>query len=102
LPQVLNTTTLTALDQLYETGAINRTDHSDLKEAGSLYGRLTQVLRLCVDGLYDPGKAPAGLNRLVAGAAGVPDISTAEALLADTQSRISQRFESVIGRVREH
>ena len=58
---------------------------------------MTQVLRLCVNGPYDPGAAPAGLNRMVASAAASPDIATVEALLTDTQTAVAAIFDEIIG-----
>jgi glutamate-ammonia-ligase adenylyltransferase len=68
-----------------------------LREACALYHRITQVLRLCVSGAYDPAVSPAGLNRIVAGAAAAPDIATTEALLIETQARVAGIFNELIG-----
>jgi glutamate-ammonia-ligase adenylyltransferase len=68
-----------------------------LKEACLLYQRLTQVLRLCVTGAYSPKSVPAGLNRIVASACALPDISAAEALLNETQSKVASLFSKIIG-----
>jgi glutamate-ammonia-ligase adenylyltransferase len=96
-PQVLDTNTRGALEKLAAAGCLAKDAESALREAYRLYQRLTQVLRLSVAGAYDPGDAPAGLNRIVASVAGMPDIAAAEALLADTQSRIASLFDDILG-----
>ena len=78
-------------------GVLARSDGQTLREASSLYHRVTQVLRLCVSGAYDPATSPAGLNRIVASAAACPDIAAAEALLLDTQADAARLFDSLIG-----
>ncbi len=98
-PEVLDTNTLGALGKLNAAGLLDQATHAALKAAGLLYHRLTQVLRLCVDGPYEPGKSLPALNQLVASAAGCPDIPTAEALLSDTQAEVARFFDRLVGPV---
>ena len=98
-PAILDTNTHAALTRLGSAGLIDAAVAHDLKEACLLYHRMTQVLRLCVSGTYDPAKSPAGLNQMVASAAIVPDIKSAESLLIDTQTRVSGLFDGIIGPV---
>jgi [glutamine synthetase] adenylyltransferase / [glutamine synthetase]-adenylyl-L-tyrosine phosphorylase len=49
-PGILDTNTLAALEKLAAAGLIDQQHAEILKQAGQLYHRLTQVLRLCVDG----------------------------------------------------
>ncbi len=97
-PEVLDTNTLAALARLEQAGCLDAATAASLKDAGLLYHRLTQVLRLCVDGLYEPAKSLPALNQLVASAAASPDIPTAEALLADTQATVAQAFDRIVGK----
>jgi glutamate-ammonia-ligase adenylyltransferase len=96
-PEVLDTNTLAALENLGRAGCIRRGDGEALRAASMLYHRLTQVLRLCVGHTYNPAHSPAGLNRIVASATGSPDIATAESLLQDTQARVAALFDEIIG-----
>jgi [glutamine synthetase] adenylyltransferase / [glutamine synthetase]-adenylyl-L-tyrosine phosphorylase len=98
-PQVLDTNTLAALEKLLAAGLLDEAAHASLKMAGLLYHRLTQVLRLCVDGPYEPAASLPALNQLVASAAGSPDIASAEALLADTQAEVAGLFDRLVGPV---
>jgi glutamate-ammonia-ligase adenylyltransferase len=97
-PEVLDTNTLSALAKLYAAGLLEHETHTALKAAGLLYHRLTQVLRLCVDGPYEPVKSLPALNQLVASAAAAPGIPAAEALLADTQAQVAGLFDEIVGR----
>ncbi len=98
-PEILDTNTHAALGKLAAAGFLDAGVAGDIKEACLLYHRITQVLRLCVTGPYDPAKSPAGLNQLVARAAGVPDIRAAHSLVNDTQKRVASLFDELIGPV---
>jgi glutamate-ammonia-ligase adenylyltransferase len=96
-PEILRTTTYRALEKLIAARLLSDEAGRVLKEACLLYQRLTQVLRLCVTGPYDPEKVPSGLNRIVASATAAPDIGSAEALLGDTQAQVAAVFSRLIG-----
>ena len=96
-PGVLDTNTLSALAKLAAAGLLAADDAQALQQAGQLYHRLTQVLRLCVDGPYEPAKSLPALNQLVASAAACPDIPITESLLADTQAAVAGIFNRIVG-----
>ncbi|MFT3989756.1 bifunctional [glutamine synthetase] adenylyltransferase/[glutamine synthetase]-adenylyl-L-tyrosine phosphorylase [Aestuariivirga sp.] len=98
-PDILDTNTFEAVEKLAAAGILRRGEESLLRQASLLYQRVTQVLRLCVTGQYDPAQSPAGLNRIVASATETPDIAAAELLLAETQSRAAALFDEKIGAV---
>jgi glutamate-ammonia-ligase adenylyltransferase len=98
-PEILDTNTHAALGRLAGAGLLEAQIANDLQQACLLYHRITQVLRLCVSGPYDPTTSPAGLNQIVARAAIEPDVKTAESLLADTQVRVAAIFDQLIGPV---
>jgi glutamate-ammonia-ligase adenylyltransferase len=72
-------------------------DAEVLRPAVQLYHDLTQILRLCLPGAFDPKTAGAGLLRLLARAADVPDFATLEATLADTQRKVRASFVRILG-----
>ena len=96
-PSVLDTNTMRALGKLAAAGLLASAEGEALRQACVLYYRLTQVLRLCLTDAYIPAGSPSGLNRILASAAASPDIATAEALLVDTQSRVAEIFDRLIG-----
>ena len=99
MPEILHPTTYRALEKLVAAKLLGEAEGRVLKDACLLYQRLTQLLRLCVSGPYDPQKVPSGLNRIVAGATTAPDIGSAESLLADTQAQVAAQFSRVIGAI---
>ncbi|HTN97803.1 MAG TPA: bifunctional [glutamine synthetase] adenylyltransferase/[glutamine synthetase]-adenylyl-L-tyrosine phosphorylase [Nordella sp.] len=96
-PRILAVTTLRALERLVQAGLLGEVEGSRLKAACLVYQRLTQVLRLCVSRPYNPKQVPAGLNRIVASASAMPDIASAEALIAETQAQVAELFSRLVG-----
>ena len=96
-PGCLSTNTDRALRMLRQVEVLSEADGALLRNAVGLYSRLTQLLRLCVSEAYDPRKSTAGLNRMVAGAAGCADIAQTEALLAETQEKVAGVFDRLVG-----
>ena len=68
-----------------------------LRPAVRLYQNLTQILRLCLPGPFDPKSAGPGLLSLLARAADVPDFATLEAHLAETQASVRASFVRILG-----
>ncbi|MEF0939796.1 bifunctional [glutamine synthetase] adenylyltransferase/[glutamine synthetase]-adenylyl-L-tyrosine phosphorylase [Rhizobium sp. BR 362] len=74
-------------------------DRNDLDlslEALHLYTELSQLIRLCVDGPFDPERAPSGLIELVCRAGDCPDIKTLEAELKRLSKAVRKVFQSVV------
>jgi glutamate-ammonia-ligase adenylyltransferase len=63
-----------------------------------LYHNLTQVLRLCLTGPFDPTTAAPELISLLTRAADVPDFATLEAYVAETQVKVRNCFVGILGR----
>jgi glutamate-ammonia-ligase adenylyltransferase len=64
-----------------------------------LYQALTQVLRLCVDGLFEPEAASRGLRDLLARSGELPDFATLDRHVVDTEAAVRAAFERLIGSV---
>ena len=65
-------------------------------EALSLYGAISQITRLCIDGHFDPKEAPAGLIDLVCRAGDCPDIKTLEAEVKRLSKAVRKVFSAVV------
>jgi glutamate-ammonia-ligase adenylyltransferase len=98
VPGVLDTSTAGVLDKAWALRVLSVEDAEMLRPAVQLYHDLTQVLRLCLSGPFDPAKAGAGLLRLLARAADVPDFATLDATLIDTQANVRASFVRILGR----
>jgi glutamate-ammonia-ligase adenylyltransferase len=97
VPDIVDPSTARVLEKAARAGVLTPADAEVLRPAARLYHDLTQVLRLCVTGPFDPKTAGAGLLRLLARAGDVPDFATLEAHLIETQARVRKSFEAIIG-----
>ena len=97
-PEILLPNTHDSLQQAANSHLLTPKDAQQLLHAIGLYQRLTQLLRLCLSGLFDPNTATRSMNETVCRAALMPDIASTEALLVETQSQISAIFSKIIGR----
>lgn len=96
-PDILDTSTARVLDKARRLGLLATDDAEVLRPAVRLYHDLTQVLRLCLPGPFDPKTAAPGLVGLLARAADVPDFATLDATMAETQARVRNSFERIVG-----
>jgi glutamate-ammonia-ligase adenylyltransferase len=96
-PEILDTSTARALEKAAGVGLLSVDDAEALRPAARLYHDLTQILRLCLPGDFNPETAGRGLLGLLARAADVPDFGTLEAHLADTQERVRKSFIRILG-----
>ena len=95
-PEVLSATTVEALKRLASTGALPADAAERLIPAARLVHDLTQVLRLCLDGPFDPAKAPDGLKALLARAGEMPDFATLEAALRAALADVAALFDRLV------
>jgi glutamate-ammonia-ligase adenylyltransferase len=65
-------------------------------EAFALYTGLSQLIRLCIDGLFDPKDAPSGLVELVYRAGDCPDIKTLEGEVKRLAKAVRKIFLSIV------
>src|SRR6185369_976246 len=65
-PEILDTSTARALDKAARLGVLSAEDADVLRPAVRLYQNLTQILRLCLSGPFDPKSAGPGLLSLLA------------------------------------
>jgi len=98
LPEILDTSTARVLDKAWQLQVLPVEDAEVLRPAVALYNDLTQILRLCLAGPFDPKSAGAGLLRLLARAADVPDFAALDATLIETQAKVRASFIRVLGR----
>jgi glutamate-ammonia-ligase adenylyltransferase len=96
-PDLLDTQTARLLEKARALALLNKADGELLRDAARLYHDLTQVLRLCVNGPFDPAKASPGLLALLARAGGLPDFATLNAHLADTEAKVRECFSRLLG-----
>jgi glutamate-ammonia-ligase adenylyltransferase len=98
LPDILDTSTARVLDKAWTLRVLPVEDAEILRPAVRLYQDLTQILRLCLPGPFDPKAAGPGLLRLLARAADVPDFATLDATLSETQAKVRESFVRILGK----
>lgn len=84
--------TAEALDVLGEK-LMPPADLDTCKQALRLFTELSQVIRLCVDGPFDPKDAPAGLLDRVCRAGDCPDIKTLEGQVKQISKEVRKVFK---------
>jgi [glutamine synthetase] adenylyltransferase / [glutamine synthetase]-adenylyl-L-tyrosine phosphorylase len=97
-PEILDTPTARVLDKAWALRVLPVEDAEVLRPAVQFYHNLTQILRLCLPGTFDPKTAGAGLLRLLARAADVPDFATLDATLSETQAKVRASFVRILGK----
>ncbi|MBZ9792805.1 bifunctional [glutamine synthetase] adenylyltransferase/[glutamine synthetase]-adenylyl-L-tyrosine phosphorylase [Rhizobium sp. 3T7] len=75
---------------------MDRNDMELCLAALSLYTDISQLIRLCIDGVYDPKEAPAGLTDLVFRAGDCPDIRTLEGEIKHLSKAVRKIFQTVV------
>ena len=98
VPDILDTSTARVLDKAWALRVLPVEEAEVLRPAVQLYQDLTQILRLCLAGPFDAKIAGAGLLRLLARAADVPDFATLDATLIETQAKVRASFVRILGK----
>lgn len=75
---------------------MNPNDLDTTMEALGLLTELSQIVRLCIEGEFDPKEAPAGLVDLVCRAGDYPDLKTLEADIKRLSKSVRRIFQSVV------
>jgi len=96
-PEILDTSTARVLDKAWRLGLLPVEEAEVLRPAVRLYHDLTQILRLCLPGPFDPKTGGPGLLRLLARAGDVPDFATLDATLTETQAKVRACFVRILG-----
>ncbi len=96
-PEILSVSTLQVLDNAARLGVLPQSDVEILRSAARLYHDLTQILRLCVTGKFNPETSGQNLLHVMARAGDTPDFSTLEARVRETQSEVRRVFLALLG-----
>ena len=77
-------------------GLLSAADADALVEAHRLYSTVTQMMRLTIDGAFDPATAASGVLRRIAAAAQCPDFPRLERQLVETRQAIRAIFRRLL------
>jgi len=97
-PDILDPSTARALDKAARLGVLARQDADVLRPAVRLFHDLTQILRLCLPGKFDPAAASPGVLTLLARAADLPDFAALNAHVMETQRQVRACLVRILGR----
>ncbi|MET3844982.1 bifunctional [glutamine synthetase] adenylyltransferase/[glutamine synthetase]-adenylyl-L-tyrosine phosphorylase [Bradyrhizobium sp. OAE829] len=96
-PEILSVSTLQVLDNAARSGVLPQAEAEVLRSATRLYHDLTQILRLCVNGKFNPETAGENLQRVMARAGDTPDFSTLQARVRETEAEVRRVFMALVG-----
>jgi glutamate-ammonia-ligase adenylyltransferase len=97
-PDILDTTTARVLEKAEQSGVLAREDADILRPAVRLFHDLTQIVRLCLPGVFDPETASIGVLALLTRAADLPDFAALQAYVEETQHRVRECFARILGK----
>jgi glutamate-ammonia-ligase adenylyltransferase len=96
-PEILDTSTARMLEKAARLNLLTTEDAEVLRPAVRLFHDLTQILRLCLPGAFDPKTASAGVLALLARAADLPDFPALQAHVEETQHAVRECFVRILG-----
>ena len=86
------------LEKAAQLAVLKPEDAEVLRPAVRLFHDLTQILRLCLTGPFDPKTANVGILTLLARAADLPDFAALQAHVEDTQRHVRDCFVRILGK----
>jgi len=95
-PEVLDQNTVEAYRKLRDARLLAPEHAEVLIAATRLMHDLTQILRLCLEGHFNPATAPSGLKELLANAGDAESFAELEDRLRSTLSRVAGLFNDII------
>jgi glutamate-ammonia-ligase adenylyltransferase len=97
VPELLDRSTARVLEKALRLSLLPAKEADVLPPAVSLLQGLTQILRLCLAGPFDPKAASPGVLALLARAADLPDFAALEAHLKETERAVRATFLRIVG-----
>ncbi|MBS0233720.1 MAG: bifunctional [glutamine synthetase] adenylyltransferase/[glutamine synthetase]-adenylyl-L-tyrosine phosphorylase [Proteobacteria bacterium] len=95
-PAILNQTTVAVLAAAASEGVLHHDDYRRLWEAGHLLHNLTQILRLTIEGSFEPKSAPEGLKSLLVRSADANSFKDLETKLKQALADVLEAFNRLI------
>jgi len=96
VPDILDQNTEAALKKLVAAGLLDAENGGRLISAAELYNTVSQILRLCTEGAFDPATAPHDLIDVLLHVTGEPDLARLEARLRDSYAEVAGLFPKLV------
>ena len=95
-PQILAAEPAQIIVNAGRLGLIGAGDAERLAQAHGLYSTVTQMMRLTIEGPFDPAKAARGVLRRIAAGADCPDFQRLERQLVETRKMVRALFHKLL------
>jgi len=95
-PALLAVSTRATLAAAAEAGVIAGDDADALIAAHRLYTDATQLMRMTVDGRFDPATATSGVKRRIAAAAALPDFESLQGAVGEAREAVRRAYRRVL------
>jgi glutamate-ammonia-ligase adenylyltransferase len=94
-PHRIGESTQETLDRLGPS-AMPSSEFEQVRQVTTLFTNLSQIVRLCIEGDFEPKQAPSGLIDLVCRAGDCPDIATLEGEVKRLSKAVRKTFQAVV------
>jgi glutamate-ammonia-ligase adenylyltransferase len=95
-PKIRDVSTRAIIAKAGAEGVIASEQARALIEAHRLFTDATQLMRLAVDGPFDPSKAAGGVTRRIAASAGLPDIGALAGAIEEARGEARAAFAAIL------
>ncbi|WP_274424840.1 bifunctional [glutamine synthetase] adenylyltransferase/[glutamine synthetase]-adenylyl-L-tyrosine phosphorylase [Chelativorans sp. YIM 93263] len=75
---------------------VDEQTRGELVEAHRLYSTLTQIIRLCLTGAFDPDDVPPGLADILLRTVDLPELTVLKAHVEETEGRVRGHFDRLL------
>ena len=96
VPAVLDQNTSLAFGKILRAGLVNQKLGDQLINAAELMHNLTQVMRIAVEGRFDPAEVGESLKSLLCRAGGTSNFAELKRRLRDTQANVFEAYKTVV------
>ena len=96
-PGICDVSTRAVIAHAGAEGLLSLAQSETLTDAHRLFTDTTQIMRLAVDGPFDPALAADGVKRRIAAAAALPDFDALAGAIAEAREKVREVFREVLG-----
>ncbi|HEV2571255.1 MAG TPA: bifunctional [glutamine synthetase] adenylyltransferase/[glutamine synthetase]-adenylyl-L-tyrosine phosphorylase [Beijerinckiaceae bacterium] len=96
-PEIIDASTIGVLRKATAAGLLPPGDGEQLTTACTFYQAVTQMMRLAIEGPFDPTKVASSVLRRIASSVNLPDFGRVELMLTETRSEVRKIFTRLIG-----
>jgi glutamate-ammonia-ligase adenylyltransferase len=100
-PDIRDVSTRAVIARAGAAGLLRPEQAEALTQAHRLFTDATQIMRLAVDGPFDPARAGGGVKRRIAAAAALPDFDALAGAIAEAREQVREAFLEILGGTRK-